>query len=108
MRALLLAACLLGSSPDAAPQRAAGAVTTTSTTPIPMRFDDAFIRARGEDLVARGEGVERPILAEWWFWGLVAAAAAGVVVTGVVLSSGGAFVPEGELGSSKTSDWGRF
>ena len=33
---------------------------------------------------------------------------AGVVVTGVVLSSGGAFVPEGELGSSKTSDWGRF
>jgi hypothetical protein len=102
MRALALAAWMvIGAPPD-------GRVTTTSTAPIPMRFDDAFIRARGDELVAQSEDVQRPILSEWWFWGLVAAAAAGVAITGVVLSSGGAFVPEGELGRSKTSDWMRF
>ena len=105
MRAVLVALLLLLLPALAA---ATPPPVVTSTAPIPMRFDDAFVRARGAELDARGEDVKRPVLATWWFWGLVAAAAAGVVVTGVVLSSGGAFVPEGELGTSKTSDWMRF
>lgn len=82
--------------------------TRTSTAPIVVRFNEAFVRASEDDIAVESRKLERPIFAEWWFWSIVGVAAAGVVVSGVILSSGGTFVPDGELGNSSTSEWGRF
>lgn len=105
-RALLAAALALTSSATAL--GAEPAPTQTSTAPIQIDFDRAFVRATGEDLAVESRAVDRPIFAEWWFWSLVGVVVTGVVVSGVVLSSGGTFVPDGELGNSRTSDWNRF
>lgn len=101
---LCLALCL------AAP--AAGAptatATRTSTAPIAIDFEHAFVRASPDELAVESRELDRPLFGEWWFWGLVGVVTTGIVVSGVILSSGGSFVPDGELGNGSTSEWNRF
>lgn len=101
-------ALLAAPSAHAEPPAKAPGPTKTSTAPIPIRFDQAFVRARGDELSVASREADKPLFAEWWFWGAVGLVVSGVVVTGVVLSSGGTFVPDGELGNSSTADWNRF
>lgn len=108
MRGVLLGVALAAFL-GAAPARAESPPPTrTATAPIDLDLGEAFVRARGDELLARGPEIERPLFARWWFWGLVGTLAAGVVTAGVVLSSGGTFEPEGELGTSRSSDWTRL
>lgn len=105
-RAVLLAAALS----FAAPAALAGTetATRTSTAPITIDFAHAFVRASGDELAVESRAVDKPLFGEWWFWGIVGVVTTGIVVSGVILSSGGTFVPDGELGNSNTSDWNRF
>lgn len=108
--ALVLALFFAGASQvswaEPAPPVATGTTTASAAAPMPMNL--AFVRATGDELEVASRADSRPVFGEWWFWGVVGLALTGVVVTGVVLSSGGTFVPDGELGNSRTSDWGRF
>lgn len=54
------------------------------------------------------EGQGSPMITRPWFLAIAGAVAASVVAVGLVMSSGGDFVPEGELGNSKTDEWRRF
>lgn len=54
------------------------------------------------------EGQGAPIITRPWFLAIAGVVAASVVAVGLVWSSGGDFVPEGELGNSSTSDWRRY
>lgn len=85
-----------------------GPATRTSTAPIQINFDESFVHAGPEDISVQSRGMQKPVFGEWWFWSIVGVAMSAVVVTGAVLSSGGTFVPDGELGNSNTSEWGRF
>jgi hypothetical protein len=55
--------------------------------------------------------VEPPITETWWFWTAIVGGAVVVsaVIAGVAVSTGGDdFVPMGELGRSRTSEWESF
>lgn len=46
-----------------------------------------------------------PLITRPWFIGVAAGVAAVVVAIGLVIASGGDFVPNGELGNSSTDTW---
>ncbi len=106
MRAWALTLALLVAALPAFAQTAAK--TATSTAPILTNFDESFVRAGPEDIAVQSRGMQKPVFGEWWFWSVVGLAMSAVVIGGVVMSSGGTFVPDGELGNSNTRDWGRF
>lgn len=114
--AILLLFLLAPALARAEPPKAMATATTVATTPaagtstswVHLELNDAFLRASPDNLYVESRALEKPLLAEWWFWAAVAVGAAGLVATGVILSSGGTFAPAGELGDTTTADWMRF
>ena len=103
----LLGYSLIASTPDRAfPIAITTATSATSSVSPGLDFTSARW-ADEEDIET--EGYEGPIMGRWWFWVVVGTVATGLVTTGIVITQKEEFVPDGELGTTRTDrDWTSF
>lgn len=99
LTAAVTALYLIAAPPASSSSPLPSVVVTTSTNTITTAQ-----WADGKDIET--EGHDGPVMGRWWFWIVAGTVAATVVATGVLITQREEFVPDGELGVTRTDrDW---
>lgn len=101
LAASLLWAALVG-APDLPLPSATATVTETATVPSKASFSSFSLTPTEPPSVK----TKNPVMGRWWFWIVVGVLAASALTTGVLITQKEEFVPQGELGTTRTDrDW---